>query len=140
MHSLLRFDSILRLDKFDVAKSVAASVCGVRRMDKPAYPLERPVALSVITRTPDSSPNDSNSLVSQSSSTFQERLPTNRFFLEASSPTASVLGFFAIGTASASALRFLGAGVSSSALSSSEESSSDPDPDSSLSDSSSDDA
>ena len=127
VHLLVGFDSILGVDEFDVAISITISDCSFARMREPAYPLERPVALSVMTRTPDSSPKDSNSLVSQSSSTFHDRLPTKRFRLEASSPVVSILAFFATGSASVSALRFLGASSSSSSLSSSDEPSSDPD-------------
>lgn len=52
---------------------------------------------------------------SQSSSTFQLRLPTNKFLMP-SSPDASVLVFLTTGSASVSALRFL-EGASSSSLS-----------------------
>lgn len=68
-------------------------------------------------------PNFSNSVASASSSMFQERLPTKRLFcaFSSSSAEASIFDFFAIGVASGSALRFLGAAASSS-LSSSEDS------------------
>ena len=75
-------------------------------------------------RTPDSSPKPSNSRFSHSSSMFHERLPMKRFFETLESvPVSSVLVFLATGVASASALRFLGAGVGAASSSSSESSS-----------------
>jgi hypothetical protein len=53
------------------------------------------------------SPKDSNSDLSQSSSTFHEREPINRFLLFSSAPDSSFFAFFATGEASTSALRFL---------------------------------
>lgn len=108
------------------------------------YPFERPESRSVMTRTPDSSPKLSNSRVSHSSSMLYERRPTKRFLSVASSPMGSVFVFFAAGSASASALRFLGAGTtvssSSSSLSSSDDDSDEPDEVLSLPDSSSEEA
>lgn len=95
------------------------------------HPLERPVALSVMILTPDSSPNFSNSLVSQSSSTFHDKFPTKRLPEAGAAPASPVLDFFAAGSASASALRFFGAASTLASLSSAEspessESASDP--------------
>lgn len=61
---------------------------------------------SVTIRTPESSPNPSNSWRSHSSSTFQDRFPTKRLAL---APGISwVFDFFAAGASCSSALRFLG--------------------------------
>jgi hypothetical protein len=72
------------------------------------------------------SPNFSNSLLSQSSSTFHEREPTKRFLLFSPSPDSSFLAFLATGEAGPSALRFLDSSLAlgfSSSLSLSEVSS-----------------
>lgn len=73
------------------------------------------------------SPKDSNSDLSQSSSTFHEREPTKRFLLFSSATKSSFLVFLATGEASASALRFLDSstGLASSSDSESEESESE---------------
>jgi hypothetical protein len=93
------------------------------------YPRERPESRSVTMRQPVSSPNSANSRWSQSSSTFQDRLPMNRL-AEAPSGAASVLDFLAAATGSSSALRFL-EGFSSASDSESELSElSEPDSDS----------
>lgn len=57
-------------------------------------------------RTPESSPKLSNSDWSQASSTFQDRLPTNRL-AEAPGAGSSVLDFLGVAEVSSSALRFL---------------------------------
>lgn len=54
-----------------------------------------------------SSPNDSNSDLSQSSSTFHDSEPTNKLLLFSPAPLASFLAFFGAGDAGTSALRFL---------------------------------
>lgn len=90
-----------------------------------ANPFERPVFLSEMILTLDNSPKRSNSLVSQSSSTFHDSWPTKRFFGPVSSSPASVLNFLAAGTTLVSALRFLVATASSSDDSSESEADSD---------------
>ena len=89
-------------------------------------PLERPLSRSVMMFARVISPNSSNSRYSHSSSTFQLRLPMNRFLLPLSS-TASVLDFLADATGSSSALRFLEGASVSAAESSESDSESDPD-------------
>lgn len=135
MHLLLSFGSIGSRGEFDVAKSADSSVSKQSSLwVHCTHPLERPVALSLITLTPASSPNFSNSLVSQSSSTFHDKFPTKRLPDAGAAPAPSVFDFFAAGTASASALRFFGAASTlawrsssdSSESSESSESSSDP--------------
>ena len=64
----------------------------------------------------------------------------NRFFFDSSLRSMSVLAFFAVGVASDSALRFLGAGASSASLSSSSDEDSDVAELASLADSSSEEA
>lgn len=90
-----------------------------------------------MTLTLDSSPKRSNSLVSQSSSTFHDSWPTKRFFGPLSSPLGAVFDFLAAGTTLVSALRFLDATASSSDVSSESEAEST---ESELSESSADDA
>lgn len=102
-----------------------------------ANPFERPVFLSEMILTLDNSPKRSNSLVSQSSSTFHDSWPTKRFFGPVSSSLAVVLDFLAAGTTVVSALRFFDATASSSDDSSESEADSD-EPE--LSESSADDA
>lgn len=93
------------------------------------YPRDRPDSRSVTIRQPVSSPNSANSRWSHSSSTFHDRLPTNRL-AEAPSGAASVLLFLAAAAGSSSALRFLD-GFSSASDSESELSElSEPDSDS----------
>lgn len=73
------------------------------------------MARSVTIRTADISPKDSNSLLSQSSSIFHDKEPTKRFFGFSSSAAGfSTLAFFAEGTDSVSALRFLESDASDS--------------------------
>lgn len=124
----------------DVTESVgkgSISNLRIRREDKMSmitYPRERPDSRSVTMRQPVSSPNSANSRWSHSSSTFQDRLPTNRL-AEAPSGAFSVLDFLAAATGSSSALRFL-EGFSSASDSESELSElSEPDSDSESEDS-----
>ena len=102
-----------------------------------AYPLERPLFLSVTMRTLESSPNCSNSVLSHSSSTCQDRFPTNKLLVW--SPSA--LDFLAEAAGSStSALRFLETGAEGSSFPLSESEDEDEDEeseDSSLSGSSS---
>jgi hypothetical protein len=82
------------------------------------HPRERPEMRSDIIRTPASSPNPSNSLRSQSSSTFQERLPTKRLPDPGVAFASAVFDFLGAEAFSSSALRFLGASLAGSSLSS----------------------
>jgi hypothetical protein len=113
--------SIRSVGKLNIAKAIIVSMCACTVIEDKTYPFERPVALSDMTLHPTISPNSSNSLASHSSSTFQLKLPTKRFF-GPSSETAvpfSALAFFATGSVALAALRFLDVVSSSSLLPSS---------------------
>lgn len=89
------------------------------------------MARSVTIRTAEISPKDSNSLLSQSSSTFHDKEPTKRFFGFSSSAAGfSTLAFFAEGTDSVSALRFFESDASDSEPDSEPDSESESEPDS----------
>lgn len=115
--------SILVLDVPESLENVRNM--SVREEKSGTYPLDLPVARSVTIRTAEISPKDSNSLLSQSSSMFHDREPMKRFFGFSSSTT--VLAFFAEGTVSVSALRFLESDASDSEPEPDSESESDPD-------------
>lgn len=107
----LRLISVAELDVSETRRGLAKFT---GRLLKSTYPLERPDSRSVMIRQPSIVPWGAKVWDSQSSSTFQLRLPTNKFLMP-SSPDASVLVFLTTGSASASALRFLeGASFSAS--------------------------